>query len=641
MTHVLVVAIVCAPAALRAPVVQASIAGHAPRPSVRWVDCAVEGPRCGRIDVPLDRTARVPGTISIGFERWARRESESGSLGTIIAVEGGPGYATTASRDLYVDLFEPLMDRRDLILVDLRGTGTSEPVRCPRLQGYEGEYERAVEECGESLGERAPLYSTAPAADDLAEVLDALGIERVDLYGDSYGTFFAQAFAVRHADRLRTVVLDSAYPVEGQDPWYRDLNRALRDAFRIVCARDQRCDGDPVERIRALVERLRLLPFTGTAHDADGMTKTVTLDPGAVAYLAASAAYGVPIYRDLDAAIRAFMRTDGADALPLLRLAAENLPAEGEGAGAVREYSEGLYVEVMCTDYPQVYDLWDPIAERERQYAAGVAALRSGAGETFAPFSVDDWVGSPWAEYRSCLRWPVSRLAVAPVPELHEYPDLPVLVLNGDLDSLTSPEGARRVAERFPRSTYVELANGTHVAALGDRGGCASAIVLRFVAEREVGDTSCAAEQPRVRVVEEFSMHASDLRAASPGSRVPGTEADRRVVAAVGLTIADVIPRWLTASGTSGVGLRGGTFDSENDDYVEFDLKGLRFVQDVSVSGRMTWDRRTRVVHAKVTIGGAGTDPGELVVHWDDWTGNALVTGEIGGRPIDLVMPAP
>ncbi len=185
------------------------------------------------------------------------------------------------------------------------------------------------------------------------------------------------------------------------------------------------------------------------------------------------------------------------------------------------------------------------------------------------------------------------------------------------------------------------MANGTHVVALGDRGGCASAIVLRFVVEREPGDTSCAAEQPRVRSVEEFWRYAADVRAAPRGSRIPGTEADRRVVTAVGLTIADVISRWLTASGTSGVGLRGGTFDSDNEDFVEFDLNGLKFVEDVSVSGRMTWDRRTRVVHAPVEIAGTGTERGELVVHWDDWTENALVTGEIGGRPVDLVMPAP
>ncbi len=122
---------------------------------------------------------------------------------------------------------------------------------------------------------------------------------------------------------------------------------------------------------------------------------------------------------------------------------------------AVREYSEGLYVAVMCTDYPQVYDLRDPITERETQYAAGVAALRaaarSGAEGAFTPFAVDDWVGSQWAEYRSCLRWPSGRAAVAPLPEPHVYPRVPVLVINGDLDSLTSPEGARRVAERFPR----------------------------------------------------------------------------------------------------------------------------------------------------------------------------------------------
>ena len=84
--------------------------------------------------------------------------------------------------------------------------------------------------CGRQLGATAEDYGTADAADDLADVLDALGIDKIDLYGDSYGTFFGQVFAVRHGDRLRTLVLDSAYPVDGPDPWYRDTNPALRSS---------------------------------------------------------------------------------------------------------------------------------------------------------------------------------------------------------------------------------------------------------------------------------------------------------------------------------------------------------------------------------------------------------------------------
>ena len=59
--------------------------------------------------------------------------------------------------------------------------------------------------CGRSLGVTAPLYSTTLAADDLAAVLDSLSLGKISLYGDSYGTYFAQVFAVRHPERLRAL----------------------------------------------------------------------------------------------------------------------------------------------------------------------------------------------------------------------------------------------------------------------------------------------------------------------------------------------------------------------------------------------------------------------------------------------------
>ena len=78
---------------------------------------------CGSVVVPLDRTGATPGTISIAFSYYPRSDTSRPSLPTIVAHEGGPGYSTTDSRDLYLDLYRPLMDRRALLLVDERGTG--------------------------------------------------------------------------------------------------------------------------------------------------------------------------------------------------------------------------------------------------------------------------------------------------------------------------------------------------------------------------------------------------------------------------------------------------------------------------------------------------------------------------------------
>ncbi|MGZ4146707.1 MAG: hypothetical protein ACXVPL_03285, partial [Actinomycetota bacterium] len=90
--------------------------------------------RCGMVPVPLDRSGHVPGALHIGYERYPHTDTMDPALETIVAIEGGPGYATTASRGYYLGLFRPIMDRHDLLLVDLRGTGTSDPLLCNPLQ---------------------------------------------------------------------------------------------------------------------------------------------------------------------------------------------------------------------------------------------------------------------------------------------------------------------------------------------------------------------------------------------------------------------------------------------------------------------------------------------------------------------------
>ncbi len=586
----------------------------------------------------LDPGDPAAGTLEIGYELYRHDDRFREPAGTIVATEGGPGYATTASRDGYLGLFAPLLDRYDFLLVDNRGTGRSAPIDCPALQSYQGDYERNAGRCGEQLGSASDLYGSAFAADDLAAVLDALQIDRVHLYGDSYGTFFAQTFAVRHPDRLETLILDAPYPVEGQDPWYRDAAHAVRDGFRNVCTRDERCAAggeDPAELLAGAAAELRTHPLRGFANDADGVRRHVVVDGAALALLANDAGYGEPVYRELGAALHA--RANG-DPAPLLRLVAED--GWYGDAGPVEEYSEGLYMAVACNDYPQHWDVASPVGLREAQYARSEAELRLRDPDAFAPFSIDDWLGADWADYRACIRWPVPSTLVPPLPEPHAYPAVPTLLLVGDLDSVTSSEQALAVGAHFPASTVVEIANGTHVMAIGDVRGCTSVIVLRFVRTGTAGDTSCAASAYRFRLVDEFARRAADVE---PVPGAPGlTLRDRQAIAVAGSTVLDLLPRWLTMSGYEGVGLRGGRFETDGDERVRFQLAGLRWVEDVEVSGRASWDRRTGAIRAVVSIAGRGTDPGRLTLRWNELEGGvARATGEIGGRRVNLLFPAP
>jgi pimeloyl-ACP methyl ester carboxylesterase len=592
---------------------------------------------CGTIPRLLDPEDPSGETIDINFELYPAVDEGKPLLGTIVAVEGGPGYASTASRDYYLELFEPLLSQRQLLLVDNRGTGYSSAIDCPELQSYEGDYLANVILCGEQLGATSDLWASAFAADDLAAVLDALAIPQVDLYGDSYGTFFAQTFAVRHPNRVRTVILDAAYPVEDQDPWYRDINRAIVDSFQKVCERDPGCaalGNDPIETLRKLADALEAGPLEGSAPDADGVMRDVFIDAPMLSYLTGVATYGVPVYRELDAAARAYLDRD--DPIPLLRIAAEQT-YYGD-AGPVEEFSEGLYIATICNDYPQLWDIGAPLADRPAQFEAARLALAAQDPNAFAPFTIEEWLVSPWTEFESCMGWPVPSNWVPPYPANHVYPDTPVLVLVGDLDSITSPEGAEKAAAFFPNSTFVEVANVAHVTALVDYSRCASDLVIRYVETGgEAGDTSCASGYNEIRVVEHFP---STLGAVELLDGV-GVGVRGQAVVAAAHTLADMMTRWYSMYGVEGVGLRGGTFRTTGLTNVGFRMSDLKWVEDLAVSGTVRWDRSTGNFSGDVTLTGAVT--GSLTISWNDWhpLAQAHAVGVVGGQRVDWWFAAP
>jgi hypothetical protein len=223
---------------------------------------------------------------------------------------------------------------------------------------------------------------------------------------------------------------------------------------------------------------------------------------------------------------------------------------------------------------------------------------------------------------------------VPPISPGSTYPSVPTLVLVGDLDSLTSPLGARTVASRFPNSTFVVVSNMVHVSALGDYGRCASDVVVRFVATLSAGDTSCVKHYDEVHMVPDFPMHAAE---------VPGSD-DERAASVAANTVGDVLARWLDMFTSHGVGLRGGTFFTSGvSPRVRWKLNGVRWVDDVPVYGRIRWDRSTGATDADVTLEGGGVPASVLHLAWNDWQPHATarVTGTVGGHPVDLVIPAP
>ena len=609
---------------------------------------------CGSIDRALDPTGQVTGNIKISFEFYPRTDSSQPPLEPIVATEGGPGYATTGSADGYLALFAPLRDRRDMLFVDNRGTGKSQALNCPLLQSEPNPRPSGIRACGKQLGDTAYLYDSGLAADDLAAVLDALNLSIVNLYGDSYGTWFSQTFAGRHPERLRSLVLDSAYPVRGQSPWYPEIAPTARFAFDAACQRSPACrplPGSSLHRIDRLLQSLRANPFTGYAYDGNGILRRAQANATTLAYLMVSNATTSVVYRELDPAARAYL--DDGDAAPLLRLLAENEVADESGSPATSysEYSQALFVSVSCSDYPQIYDLTLGLNERKAQRDQAISSEQKQHPNVYAPFTIEEFDKIPLdtSVLDLCLAWPAP--VVAPVPLGHPVPPnaqftkAPVLVLSGDLDSLTPALQAKRAAKLFENSRHIIVPNSFHVTAAGDEDNCASVIAQRFVRDLDPGDSSCTDHIAEVHLVPRFFATVAEVIPATPAAGNRGTDSDLRVAAAAAYTAGDTLARWWVNFSGEGVGLRGGRFSYRSPtNLTYFTLHKLKWVQDVDVSGKMKWDYNAPGgVVAHITLSGTATESGELTITWDSRVplAQAAIAGRIGGRKIVATMYAP
>ncbi len=632
MLGAVLVAVVAGAVAVPAQAVEVSTgstSGHA----VRLLPCKVlPHARCGSIERLWEPGNPAAGTVTVGFAFLRARDHSKPARGTVVPHEGGPGYSTTGTASSYVDMYGPLLDRRNLLLVDQRGTGRSEPIDCPALQDLKGDYASAAGECGASLGARADDYSTALSADDLAAVVDALGLGQVDVYGDSYGTFFAQVYAGRHPEQVRSVVVDSAYPAYGEDAWYATQGPAMRASFALVCQRTPACrDAGPpfLRSLDRVLEEVREKPWHGTSHDADGRRMRVTVEGASLVTVAFGATYTPAFYRELTAALRSGL---SGDRRPLLRLVAEATGGSTDG-GPVRAYSEGLDAAVACHDYPQLYDMTAPPAVRQQQYAAALDARSVSDPGTFGPFTVHEYADSDWQMLDWCTQWPsapASNPAGPPMPPSGHYSDVPVLVLSGELDSITTPAEGDLVAGQFANARHVVVANSFHVTAVGDTDDCAVRILRSFVTTPSASFPRpllrCTGKVPPIRALGRF-----------PGA-LPPRPSSGAVARAAALTVADLQDRWWNSYSGHGVGLRGGTWRYTGDRVVRFRLSGVRLLPGLSVSGTAAWDRYRETMTVSLQVAG-----GHLSGTWDTRTigARAVLSGRLEGHPIRLTVPAP
>jgi pimeloyl-ACP methyl ester carboxylesterase len=587
---------------------------------------APSGAQCGSLQLPLDRQDLSRGSTPVAYMLVPRRDQTQPSLGTVLPNPGGPGDDARSGAAFYVRRLGDLLNRRELLLIDPRGTGASGPLACPNTLsdlaiGFS--HERLVTAsgaCGHELGARAGLYGSAAVADDLDDVRAALGIDRVDLFGESYGTYLLPVYAARHPEHVRSIVLAGAYPI-AFDTWGRDRLAASRRAIDLVCSRTGGCDGAAaLADVARLAERLRRHPRTFAVTVGSRRIHT-RLDEGALATILYTEGDSA-LFGRIPAAVRSAL--DG-DLAPLQRLVATSrMGTAARLAGG--SFNVAAYLATGCHDYPRAFSYADSPAARRAAYERARSALDPRA---FWPFSPAGWTASGIEGADSCIDWPNDPTAASPLPPGTAMPDVPVLVLSGDLDANTPSAAGREAAAQFPHAIFAEVSNVGHPPT---RSRCAQALANRFVETLTADPLACAHDGAPPAVAPRAPLRAAELALPAVAGATPR---QRRAVALVLATLADADEQAqpVAAFGAAD-GLRGGSYVADRAGGVRF--VGVRVVVDARVSGTES-PTPAGGIGAALRLTGRGVAAGRLHVEVGA-DGRGQARGVLDGRPVALAF---
>lgn len=431
------------------------------------------GGRCGTYQVYENRSARTGRTIGLNVVVVPALNATP-APDPVFWLEGGPGGAATqAASPVSQRYLQGLRERRDLVFVDGRGTGKSNPLKCDdvgenpaNLDGYFGKLFplNLVRACREKLERVADLrlYTTPIAMDDLDEVRGALGYEQINLAGASYGTLSALVYMRQHPDRVR-----SAFLVGVATPGFRlplPFARAAQNALErlfVACSADEPCHAafpglrDEFDAVLARFDRGPLEvkmtdPVTGQVRPVSLERESYVEHLRALLYSTTSARF-VPLVVH-----RAFQQ----DFLPFQTIATRyNLGGPST--------SRGMYFSVTCSE------------------AAPFITEQEIVSETRGSFLGDRRVR---AHLAACTEWPrgdVPRSFTDPIRS-----GIPVVMFSGDADGSTPPWIAEAAVKFLPNGRQIVAPHTGHQI----DGPCTWNLMQAFIRNPSVRqlDASCA-----------------------------------------------------------------------------------------------------------------------------------------------------
>ncbi len=426
-------------------------------------------PECGYLIVPENRSRVNSPWVRLHVAVFRNRLGQA-VADPVVHLAGGPG---SSSLDVAGYMFnqglDAILDQRDFILFDQRGTGYSQPrLDCPERASVTGQLLEgglispgsdalivdAFRRCRDRLvGQGIDLssYHTTASAADLNDLRQVLGYDRFNLYAVSYGTRLALTLMRDHPEAVRSAVLDSAYPP--QVNLYTALAPNADRAFNVFfnrCAADPACNTsypDLRNFFYQLVDQLNTSPILLTLNIAN-TPRTVRLDGSLLIDVLFVGLYNPAVTVSMPQMIYDVSRGEYG----ILR---NRLALYFDASGAL-----GMQMSVQCAEEI-------PLNAPEEAYAAAQGVAPQIAA--FYPASVQSL-------FAVCREW--STVASDPRENLPVQSDVPALILAGEHDPITPPDWGRLTAQTLSRAYFYELPGNGHWVTRSSR--CALSMALTF-----------------------------------------------------------------------------------------------------------------------------------------------------------------
>lgn len=443
-------------------------------------------PECGYLVVPENRAVLAGPSIRLHVAVF-RSRSRDPALDPVVHLAGGPGSSSLGLAGyMFQQGMDAILERRDFILFDQRGTGYSRPrLDCPEREALtpfllerglaidesRREIVAAFRTCRERLvaeGIDLSAYNSAASAADVNDLRLALGYDQVNLYAVSYGTRLALTVMRDYPGAVRSAVLDSAYPLEVN--LYTSLAPNAERAFDVLF---DLCESDPACRetypglqniFYQLVNELDADPREVTLS-VRGEEQRVRVDGGRLVDVLFVGLYNRGVAARLPGMILDLERGRTGILEERLRLYFDTSTALG------------MQMAVQCAE-----EL--PFSRTEEAYLQAADVRPEIAA--FFPDSVQPL-------FAVCQEW-----SLAPAEPRENQPvssSIPALVLGGAFDPVTPPEWGSRVAASLRNAYFFELpANGHWVTR---SSACARSMALAFWEEpASAPDSSCLQVTP-------------------------------------------------------------------------------------------------------------------------------------------------